>query len=52
MMSLLPFWAWEYLIPTFLSTEGQEDLGFYQKYFNSCSEDEVLWFWTDMKVSN
>ncbi len=39
MMSLLPFWALNMVVPL-LSMQGQKALGFHQKYLNLCSEDE------------
>ncbi len=38
-MSLLSFWALNVVV-ALLSMEGQEALGFDQKYLNLCSEDE------------
>ncbi len=39
MMSSLPFWAFNVSV-ALLSMHSQKDLGFHQKYFNLCSEDE------------
>ncbi len=39
MMSLLPFWALNVVVPL-RSMQGQKALGFHQKYLNLCSEDE------------
>ncbi len=36
---LLPFWALKVSV-ALLSMQGQKALGFYQKYFSLCSEDE------------
>ncbi len=52
-MSLLPFWALNVSV-VLLSMEGQNAVGFHQKYLNLCSKEEIrsLQVWNDMRVSN
>ncbi len=51
MMSLLTSWALSVVLP---SMKGQKALGFLQKYFHLCSEDERRSYgvWNDTRVSN